>query len=197
MIFFACSDNEQDKEKVVEMTIYPETGYGSSVLSDIYTETLVFSESDDNRKRTLTDIVVEGFDFEYERGYEYTFKARKVWMNNPPQDVSAIKYIFVGPLSKKKTITQDSQIELELIVSSKTTRFIPNYPRGYENEQPKIYDALLANEVGTNNLIVLREIDGFSFEEGYEHVLSVKKETKAEPYSVRYILLEIKEKRIK
>ncbi|MDR1402400.1 MAG: DUF4377 domain-containing protein [Tannerellaceae bacterium] len=182
---------------MVEMTIYPETGYGSSLLSDIWSEPLVFSESDDNQKQTLTNIIVEGFDFDYERGYEYTFKAKKVWMNDPPQDVSSIKYVFVGPLSKKKTITENSQQELELIISSKTVRFTPNYPREYENEQLIVYDALLANEAGTNSLLVLREIEGFSFEEGYEYVLRVKKELKANPYAVKYILLAVKDKQIK
>jgi hypothetical protein len=196
---FSCTDNNngKDKEKMVEMTIYPETGYGSSLLSDIWSEPLVFSESDDNQKQTLTNIIVEGFDFDYERGYEYTFKAKKVWMNDPPQDVSSIKYVFVGPLSKKKTITENSQQELELIISSKTVRFTPNYPREYENEQLIVYDALLANEAGTNSLLVLREIEGFSFEEGYEYVLRVKKELKANPYAVKYILLAVKDKQIK
>lgn len=182
---------------IVEMTIYSETGYGIRISDDIWTDALVFSESDDKQKQILSGIITEGFDFEYEKGYNYTFKAKKVWMREPPQDVSSIKYIFIGPLSKKKSITKDSQETIELFVSSKTVKFTPSYPHEYENGEPKIYDALLVTETGTNNYLALKEIEGFNFESDYEYTLSVKKETKAEPYSIRYILLNIKTKQKK
>ena len=45
--------------------------------------------------------------------------------------------------------------------------------------------------------MALTEIEGFNFEEGYEYVLNVKKVTLAEPYSVKYILLNILSKKEK
>jgi hypothetical protein len=193
VFFTGClKDEGGDKEKVVVMTVYPETGYGASVMSDLLTQPLIFSDSDDSQKRMLVDIITEGFDFNYERGYEFTLKVKKVWMHEPPQDVSSIKYVFIELLSKKKVITEDSEKNIELFVSSETVRFTPKYPSEYiEDETPKIYDALYAKETGTNNWLAVTEIEGFDFEEGYEYVLNVKKVTLAEPYSVKYILLNI------
>ncbi|MDR1201397.1 MAG: DUF4377 domain-containing protein [Tannerellaceae bacterium] len=192
---FSCLDNENaDKEKLVEMTIYPETGYGSNILSDIWTEPLIFSESDDKEKRQLMDIITEGFDFEYERGYEYTFKAKKVWMSNPPQDVSSIKYIYVGDLTKKKVITKDSEEEVKLFISPETVKFSPRFPTEYEDGYIKIYNALLAKVTDANRWLVLTEIEGFDFENGYEYTLTAKKITQADPYSVKYILLNVSDK---
>jgi hypothetical protein len=117
---------------------------------------------------------------------------KKVWMHEPPQDVSSIKYVFIELLSKKKVITENSEKNIELFVPSETVRFTPKYPSEYiEDETPKIYDALYAKETGTNNWIAVTEIEGFDFEGGYEYVLNVKKVIQAEPYSVKYILLNI------
>jgi hypothetical protein len=197
--FCSCLDignkENADKEKLVEMTIYPETGYGSNILSDIWTEPLLFSESDDKETQQLMDIITEGFDFEYERGYEYTFKAKKVWMSNPPQDVSSIKYIYVGDLKKKKVITQDSEEEVELLISPETVKFTPAHPNEYEDGYIKLYDALLAKVTNANKWLVLIEIEGFDFEKGYEYTLTAQKKTQADPYSVRYVLLNISNKR--
>jgi len=191
LILICCiKDEEADKEKIVEMTIYPETVYGASIMSDILTQPVVFSESDDNQKRMLVDIITEGFD--YERGYEYTLKVKKVWMHDPPQDVSQIKYVFIELLSKEKVITENSEKNIELFVSSETVKFTPKYPPEYvASETPKIYNALHVKETETNNWMALTEIEGFDFEEGYEYVLNIKKVIQAEPYSVKYILLNI------
>ena len=191
----SCTKEETDREKIVEMTLYSETGYGASVLSDVVTEPIQFSDNDENKKQMLTDIITEGFDFSYERGYEYTLKVKKVWMQNPPQDVSSIKYVFIELLTKKKVITKDSEKSLELFVSSQTVKFTPKYPSEYEKvaggETPKIYDALHVKENGTNNWMALIKIEGFEYIKGYEYVLNVKKITQADPYSVRYVLLDI------
>jgi len=198
-ILFSCFDGHEgkDKVKIVEMTIYPETGYGIVFLSDIWTDVLVFSDSDDNQTQILSYTITEGFDFDYERGYEYTFKANKVWMNNPPMDVSSIKYQFVGPLTKKKVIIENSEETIELFVSSETVRYARNYPPEYENERPKIYDALRVKDTNTDNWSILKEIEGFNYESGYEYTLSVKKVIQAEPYLVQYVLLDTKDKRKK
>lgn len=197
LFFTSClKDEEKDKEKTIEMTIYPETGYGASVMSNIWTQPLIFSDSDDNQKQMLVDIIFEGFDFDYERGYKYILKVKKVWMHEPPQDVSSIKYVYIELLSKEKVITEDSEENIELFVSSKTVKFTPKYPSEYEGNEssPKIYNALYAKKTGTDNWMALTGIEGFNFDESYEYVLNVKKMTQAEPYSVKYILLNIKSK---
>lgn len=195
-VFFSnCTKEEGEKVKIVEMKIFSETGYGASVMSDILTEPLLFSDSDDNQKQMLVDIITEGFDFGYERGYEYTLKVKKVWMQKPPQDVSSVKYVFIELLSRKKVITEDSEKDIELFVSSETVKFTPKYPGEYVDveggQTPKIYNALHVKENVTNNWMALIEIEGFDYEEGYEYMLNVKKITQAEPYSVRYALVDI------
>ena len=198
ILFFGCAKDEGDKGKIVEMTIYPETGYGASVVSDIWTQPLIFSDNDDDQKRMLVDIITEGFDFNYERGYEYKLKVKKVWMKEPPLDVSSIKYEFIELLSKEKVITSDSEENLKLFVSSGTVKFTPKYPVEYEDDNtPKIYDALKVKIINTDNWMVLTDIEGFDYETGYEYELSVKKVIQADPYSVKYVLLDILSKKEK
>ena len=198
LIFFSCS-NEQDKDKIklVDMTIFPETWQSRSILSDTWYDVLVFSESDDNQKRTMSNTITEGFDFDYERGYEYTFKANKVWMSNPPMDVSSIKYIFAGSLTKKRVILENSEEEIELFLLSESVKYFPMFPIEYENDIPQGYDALLCIDKNTNRTYVLKEIEGFNYESGYEYTLSVKKMIQAQPYLERYVLLDIKDKQKK
>jgi len=187
----------KDKVKLVDMTIYPETWQVNPVLTDIWTDALVCSESDDKQKRDLSHTITEGFDFDYERGYEYSFKANKVWMSNPPADVSNIKYEFVGSLTKKRVVVENSEEEIELLVLSELVEYCPRFPVEYENERPKYYDALLCFDENTKRTYVLKEIEGFNHESGHEYTLSVKKMIQAQPYSERYVLLDIKDKQEK
>ena len=192
---FGClkqSDTE-DKVKIVEMTIYSETGYSGMFFTDIWTDVLIYSESDDSQKRSLTNTITEGFDFEYERGYEYSFKAKKIWMKNPPMDVSSIKYVFVGPLEKKKIIIENSEEIMELIVSSEMVKYFPQFPIASH----ELYDALLVKESNSDKRYVVKEIEEFNFESGYEYVISVKKITQGEPYLFWFVLLDIKDKQKK
>lgn len=194
MLFIGCTKDEGDREKIVEMTIHPETGYGASVMSDIWTQPLIFSDNDENQEKMLLDIITEGFDLDYERGYEYKLKVKKVWMQEPPQDVSSIKYKFIKLLSKEKVITNDSEENINLYISSETVKFMPRYPNKYadeENSIPQIYDALKVKNIDSNDWMALTYIEGFDYELGYEYNLTVKKITYAEPYSVKYVLLEI------
>lgn len=143
-------------------------------------------------------IFIEGFAFDYERAYEYTFKMKKVWMQHPPQNVSSIKYVFIELLSKTKEITEDSEKDIELFVSSETVTFTPKYPSEFEDDETlKIYDALHVKETNADNCMTLGNIEGFDFEEGYEYSLNVKKVIQAEPYAVKYILLDILPKKEK
>lgn len=193
----SCTKEEEkgDREKDVVFTIYEETGYGGAILSTYLTEPFLFSDSDDAQIRTLTDILVEGLvDFNYERGYRYTFNAKKIWMSEPPQDVSKIKYIISELLSKEKVITTDKEEEMTLFVASETVKFIPKYRKEDEAEDessPNIYDALRVKEVSTNSWMAIIDIESFIYEVGHEYEIRVKKVTQAEPYSVKYVLLDI------
>lgn len=187
--FIGClNDDDQDKEKIVEMTIYPEIGYGGSVMSDTYTEQMIFSESNDTNKRQLSDIITEGFDFDYKLGYDYTFKANKIWMSNPPQDVSSIRYEFIGPLNKQKAITEDREETLNLTVFPDFVKFHPRFSETGDSTDYKVYDALLCRDKINEKTFVLREVEGFDFEEGHSYELQVKRKVTANPYAERFIL---------
>ena len=192
LIFTSCIKEGIDREKTVEMYIYPEFGYGGYILSDVFTEILYFSDSDNKEKRPLTNMVTEGFDFEYEPGYEYSFKAKKVWMADPPQDVSSIKYVFVGPLKKKQIITEDKQSNLQVKITPRLVQFAPHFSR--TESDPNVFDTFMGRETVSNELIVFRDIEGFNFEEGYSYLLDVRKEVTADPYAVKYVLNKVLEK---
>ena len=189
--FQGCPDKEKDgdREKIVDITIYSEKEYGVFWGCDCWVKTLAFSDSEDNQKQLLSDIMTEGFDFVYEEGYEYTFKAKKVWMADPPADVSSIKYEFIGPLKKTKKVLEDSEEEMELFVASALVK----YHVGLDNP----VDAMLVRETNSKKIAILEEIEGFEHESGFEYTLSARKIIQAEPYGVRYVLLEIKDKQKK
>lgn len=101
--------------------------------------------------------------------------------------------MYLEQLSKKKTITEDSEENLELIVASKTVKFTPKFPNEYEEtgSSPNIYRALHAKMTGTDNWMALIEIEGFYYEERSEYILTVRKINRAEPYLIRFILIDI------
>ena len=74
ILLMSCNKDDEDRKKVVEMTIYPETTFGISFMSDIWTQTLKFSDTDDHEKRQLSDIIIEGFGFVYQKGYAVKYK---------------------------------------------------------------------------------------------------------------------------
>lgn len=194
-----CSINclksiDEDIEKMVEFTIYPETVYGHHVLSAVWSESIAFSDSDNNEKRDAFHTVIDGMEsVNFERGYQYTYKAKKIWIRKHQiADVSPIKYVLLEQLKKEKAITQDSEQELELIVKHQPVKFSPAYPHQWQNDgSPKIYDALHCQDTKTNTILILKEIKDFNFETGNEYKLKVKKVTKATPYAVSYELIEI------
>ena len=182
----SCSkDDDRDMEKIVEMTIYPETGYGGYLFStDVYGEFLLFSESDNQEKRILTSGANFSDNFDYEKGYEYKLEAKKTFLKNPPQDGSSIVFEYIKTISKEKIITQNSEIQIEMEVGPTKVGFISRSEDG-------IQQALFVKENGENNMKPLLLIEGFNYEEGYKYKLNVKKIIQAEPYSVKYILLDI------
>ncbi len=180
-----------DVEQTVMMTIYPETANRPNMMGNIWTQPLVFSDDDTNQKQVMIDIITEGFDFDYKRGYEYKIEAKKVWMKNPPQDVSSIKYEFVKLVSEKKAIVEDTEETIQLEVYPRLVRFIPQYPSEYnEDGSSKVYDALRVKDLTANAWMAILKIEGFDYTEGHKYKLKVNKITKAEPYSVTYVLQE-------
>lgn len=189
---FSCEKEAKYSIKVVELTIHPETSYKGSELSDIWGDALVISDSEDAEKRVL-DNITEGFDFsDYERGYEYTYKVKKVWMHNPPQDVSSIKYIFMEQLSKKKVITENSEKDIRLYVLPQKVEYSPwIVKRNVENGMSQRYDALHVKNKRTGEWMALIDIEGFDFEAGFEYVINVRETTIADPYFKKYTLLDV------
>ncbi|WP_172914556.1 hypothetical protein [Capnocytophaga canis] len=199
-VWVGCLKNEaEDVETIVELTIYPQTQSGKHVLSDIWTEAIVYSDNEDNRKQDAFHTIIEGKDkLSYERGFQYTFKAKKTWMKkNPPQDVIPIKYELLELLKKEKIITQDTSEEIELAVNPQKVKFYKSYPIELDaNGKPVLYDALFCLDNQTKKPVILQEIKNFEFETGYHYLLKVNKLTKATPFSVSYELIEIKSKKL-
>ncbi len=194
-IFVSCmKDDSHDREKIVNMIIYPEITYGKSFMSDIYTEQLLFSESDNSEKRQLSDIITDGFDFNYKIGTEFSFKAKKIWMNNPPQDVSAIRYEFIGPLKERRLVTKNSEAIINISVSPNLVKFHPRFSEPNEQDEHKVYDAMKCKDESNSKIIIIKNIEGFDFEDGYSYFLQVKKLVTANPYSEIYVLLKTIEK---
>lgn len=198
VFLFSCEKSENDKVKNVELTIHPETKFSRSELSDIWTDALVISDSEDKEQRALYATITEGLDYnDYERGYEYIYKVKKVWMQNPPQDVSSIKYIFLELLSKKKVITENSEKDVQLYVLPQKVEYNPWVSKeelGYGILSN--YDALHVKDMNTNNWMALKDIVGFEFEAGFEYVINVREVTQAEPYSKSYSLLDVVSKEV-
>ena len=198
VFLFSCEKSENDKVKNVELTIHHETKFSRSELSDIWTDALVISDSEDKEQRALYATITEGLDYnDYERGYEYIYKVKKVWMQNPPQDVSSIKYIFLELLSKKKVITENSEKDVQLYVLPQKVEYNPWVSKeelGYGILSN--YDALHVKDMNTNNWMALKDIVGFEFEAGFEYVINVREVTQAEPYSKSYSLLDVVSKEV-
>ena len=189
---YSCEKDAKDIVKIVELTIYPETSFKGSVLSDIWGDALVISDSEDTEKRVL-DNITEGFDYnDYERGYQNTYKVKKVWMHNPPQDVSSIKYIFMEQLSKRKMITENSEKDIQLYVLPQKVVYSPwIVKRDVANSTPARFEALHVKNKENGDWMALIDIEDFDFEAGYEYVINVKEVTQADPYSKNYTLLDI------
>lgn len=185
----ACEE-EGDRQTRLEMTIHPTIGYGGPVMSTTFREVLVFSESGQEETKHLVDIITEDFDFTYTLGYEYKFMVDKIKMVDPPQDVSNIKYRFVGPLSKRQVITQDKEETLTLQINPTRVPFVANY----SNPDRGLVQALKCTDIATNKLYVIENIEDFTYEEGYTYKVRVKKIVQASPYSEHYRLEDIVEK---
>nr|WP_319400323.1 DUF4377 domain-containing protein [uncultured Carboxylicivirga sp.] len=198
LLLTACDkDDDKDQTQEVTFTIYEDTGFGAALMSQYLTEPLLFSDDEGVHIHQLTDIIVEGLDFEYQRGYRYTFLATKVKMANPPADVSSIKYILNELVSKTKVITQNSEEEFNLGVAAQTIPFIPCFPTPVnEDGSPVVYDAMRAIQEGSDSWMAIVNIEGFEYEPGYQYLLKVKKIVTATPYSKRFVLVDVLSKEV-
>lgn len=189
-----CDKSKLNKVKSVEVTIYSETEVGKGFMSDIWSDFLVYSDNIENDRRAINQIIFEGLDIDYQRGYEYRLKAKKIWMSNPPMDVSNVKYVITKLISKEKVITEPTQNIIEITVKPELVEYFQIFPNNYdENGIPKQIDAMLAFNTKTSEPIIIAEIAGFDYEEGKEYLLEVKKITEPDPFSVRYELVDIKD----
>jgi hypothetical protein len=192
LFLLGCNNEDGDKEKIVEMTVYSETGYAPILMSEnLWGEFFYVSESDDNEKKVLANTITEGFgDFDYEKGYEYTLRVKKIWMDPAPQDVSSIKYMYLEMLSSNKVINEDSENEIAITVDFEKVQFLPR-------TSSQQYQAMLIKEAETDRWKPVIEIEGFEYEPGYEYTLRVKKIITAQPYTVTYVLVSILSKELK
>lgn len=180
-----------DRVKEVEMTIYPEIGYGAPIMSEILSEVMIFSETDNPEKQQLSNIITEDFDFDYQIGHQYTFKAQKIWMNNPPQDVSSIKYKKVGSVEIKKQVTNDFTESMTMTLKPSKVSFVPRFTQTNtaENSQPVM--ALEGFDQTAKKRWVMTQIEGLDYQEGYTYSIRIERKVKANPYKEQFVLLEV------
>ncbi len=100
----ACDkDESKDRREIIQMTIASEMGKGLGNM-DGYDENAdcIFAKEGDNEEWIkLSPLSITGF--RYEEGYEYSLKVDKIYLGNPPQDASSIRYELIEILSKIKT----------------------------------------------------------------------------------------------
>ena len=122
--------------------------------------------------------------FTYEPGYEYVLKVKTEKIANPPADGSSIKYTLVKQVSKtKKEVAAN---EKTLIIGSQTVDCSAGAGRmkcmQVKENASESWSSFYSN------------IEGFTYEPGYEYVLKVKTEKIANPpadgSSIKYTLIE-------
>ncbi|WP_082376990.1 DUF4377 domain-containing protein [Chryseobacterium indologenes] len=126
---------------------------------------------------------IEGFT--YEPGYEYVLKVKTEKIANPPADGSSIKYTLVKQVSKTKKNTANTG-EKTLIVGSQTVDCSAGAGRMKCMQVKEDASGSWTN--------FYSQIEGFTYEPGYEYVLKVKTEKIANPpadaSSIKYTLIE-------
>lgn len=195
LMLYSCNNANKNGDTLTEVifTIHHETGYAINFMSNTWTNSLFFSDNEDNEVRLLSNVIVEGLDLKYRSGYEYKFKAKKTIMSNPPQDVSAVKYSIIKPISITKVVIDDDVQDVELMISAQLVNFQPQYmDEHYEFcDTLMVYDAMLVKESSSDYWMALNDIRSFEYIEGYEYVLKAKKIISTNPYNVTYTLEEI------
>lgn len=126
---------------------------------------------------------IEGFT--YEPGYEYVLKVKTEKIANPPADGSSIKYTLVKQVSKTKKEGIAAN-EKKLIIGAETLDCSAGAGR---------MKCMQVKENASDNWTnFYSNIEGFTYEPGYEYVLKVKTEKIANPpadaSSIKYTLVE-------
>lgn len=100
----------QGKQEIVELRVnhFKQTAVG--VMPQLV---MLIQEDDEigSENWSLLYDRIERFDFE--PGYIYDLKVRKIEIENPPQDASSVKYIMINLRSKEK-VSADEQFEIGL-----------------------------------------------------------------------------------
>ncbi|MCQ9638270.1 DUF4377 domain-containing protein [Chryseobacterium sp. WG14] len=126
---------------------------------------------------------IEGFT--YEPGYEYVLKVKTEKIANPPADGSSVKYTLVKQVSKTKKEAAASN-EKTLIIGAQTVDCSAGAGR-----MKCLQVKENASEGWTN---FYTNIEGFTYEPGYEYVLQVKTEKinnpPADASSIKYTLIK-------
>ena len=126
---------------------------------------------------------IEGFT--YEPGYEYVLKVKTEKIANPPADGSSIKYTLVKQVSKTKK---------EGIAANEKTLIIGAETLDCSSGAGRMKCMQVKENTSDNWTNFYSNIEGFTYEPGYEYVLKVKTEKIANPpadaSSIKYTLVE-------
>ncbi|EKF55910.1 hypothetical protein I215_05140 [Galbibacter marinus] len=183
-LFSGSGEIDTDNKKIVELSIYPTTGYNEYLFSDdMYGEFLQYCEGKNPKKRLLLSPGESFNNFNYQKGYHYIIKAEKITLNHALKDNSSVIYEYIETLSKQRAALPTSTTEVIMEVAPVKVNFMP---RG--KEPRKAFLIKITNEARPRPLT---RIEGFEFEKGYIYRLRVTKIIHPETYKERFILSEI------
>lgn len=183
-LFSGSGDNVTENKKIVELSIYPDTGYNEYLFSDeMYGEFLQYSEGTNPEKRLLLSPAESFNKFSYQKGFHYVIKAAKITLKHSPYKELNVIYEYIETVSRKKTKEPPVASEITMEVAPVKITFIP---RGEEPRQ-----AYLAKITSESRPRPVPHIEGFDFKIGYTYRLRVMKIILTSPYKEQYTLLKI------
>lgn len=121
VLFFSCALFAQDKSKIIEINILPY----KRLTNGAFFKSLVL-KSDEEALDYLSN-----FDFQW--GYHYKIKAKRIELANPPADGSSIEYELVKVISKEKANPLDT---FQLLLQSLKYLGPPSDDESYEMMKP-------------------------------------------------------------
>jgi hypothetical protein len=96
VLFFSCGLFAQDKSKIIEVNILPY----KTIANGAFFKSLVIKSDEDALE------YLNNFDFQW--GYHYKLKVRRIELAKPPADGSSIEYELIKVLSKEKANPLDT-----------------------------------------------------------------------------------------
>lgn len=183
-LFSGSGDSVKQNKKIVELSIYPDTGFNEYLFSDeMYGEFLQYSEGTNPEKRLLLS-PAESFDkFSYQKGFHYVIKVVKITLKHSHHKELNVIYEYIETVSKKKTKEPPVASEITMEVAPVKITFMP---RGREPRQ-----AYLVKIASESRPRPVTHIEGFDFEIGHTYRLRVMKIILTSPYKEQYTLLEV------